>query len=162
MKRALGLAAGIWLVGAVASAAPWVVLKDDTYGFGMLMPKGTKPAARDFGGGWAGRYAQYGVTEFYGIAKLGSFGTPEEIEAFAIKASGVAGPLWTKVDEGMNNANGWKWYRSYRANSDTHVLFAVLGTGPRGSYCLFLRTTLADFKKGPAAYESWYNSLTVY
>ena len=163
MKGALLLGAGFSLAAAVASAAaPWVVVRDDTYGFGMLMPKGTKTTGRDFGDGWGGGYARYGVTEFFGIAKLGAFAAPAEIEAFAVKASGVPGPKWTKLDEGVNNPNGWKWYRTYRANSDTHVVFAVLGTGPRGSYCIFLRTTLEDFKKGPAAYESWYNSLTVY
>jgi hypothetical protein len=157
----MALAAGLWLVAAVASAAAWVVVKDDTYGFGMLMPKGTKTVGRDFGGGWGGGYAKYGVTEFFGIAKLGTFAKPEDIEAFAIQASGIPGNQWTKVDEGRKS-NGWKWYRSYRANSSTHVVFAVLGTGPRGSYCIFLKTTLDDFNKGPAAYQSWYNSLTLY
>lgn len=156
LVMAIGVAAG------VASASNWVVVKDDTYGFGMLMPPGTKTAGKDYGGGWGGGYAKYGVTEFFGIAKLGVFAKPAEIEELAMRTSGIAGPNWTKLDEGKNNPNGWKWYRTYRANSSTHVVFAVVGTGPRGSYCIFLRTTIADFKKGEAAYTKWYNNLTVY
>jgi hypothetical protein len=162
MKRALVLAGAMGLLAVTARAADWVVVREDNYGFAMSMPKGTKTSGKDFGGGWGGGYAKYGVTEFFGIAKLGVYGTPAEIEEFAIRASGVPGPRWTKLDEGVNNRNGWKWYRSYRASSDTQVVFAVLGTGPRGSYCIFLRTTIADFKSGEAAYEKWYNSLTVY
>ncbi len=162
MKRMLGLVVVLSLWSAAVSAAPWIVVKDDTYGFSMLMPKGTKTAAREFDDGWGGGYAKYGVTEFFGIAKLDVWAKMAEIEQFAIAASGIPGPYWTKLDEGKNNANGWKTYRTYRANSDTHVLFAVLGTGPRGSYCIFLRTTVDDFKSGEAAYVKWYNSLTVY
>ncbi len=94
--------------------------------------------------------------------KLGAFAKPAEIEELAIRMSGIPGPQWTKLDEGKNNKNGWKWYRTYRANSSTHVVFAVVGTGARGSYCIFLRTTIDDFKSGEAAYTKWYNSLTVY
>jgi hypothetical protein len=161
MKKLLGLVIVMSLVSAMASAGDWVVVKDDAYGFGMLMPRGTKTVGRSFEGGWGGGYAKYGVTEFFGIAKLGVFATPKQIEDFAVKASGVPGPRWSKLDEGKNS-NGWKWYRTYRANSDTHVVFAVLGTGPRGSYCIFLRTTIADYESGASAYKKWYNSLTLY
>lgn len=162
MKRTLAITLVMTLLSVSAAAAAWVEMRDDTYGFSMLMPKGTRSVGREFGGGWGGGYAKYGVTEFFGIAKLGVFAKPAEIEAFAIEASGIPGPMWTKLDEGKNNPNGWKWYRSYRANSDTHVVFAVLGTGPRGSYTIFLKTTVADFQTGQAAYEKWYNNLRVY
>jgi hypothetical protein len=158
----IGLALLLCAQAALAAkAAKWIVLKDDTYGFAMLMPQGTRTASRDFGGGWGGGYARYGVTEFFGIARLGVQAKPAEIEAFAIEATGIPGPNWVKSDEGKG-INGWKWYRTYRAQDQTHVVFAVLGTGRRGSYCIFLKTTIADFNEGQAAYVRWYQSLTLY
>jgi hypothetical protein len=65
------------------------------------------------------------------------------------------------ADQGKG-ANGWKWWRTYRATNDTHVVFAVLGTGRRGSYVIFLKTTIDDYNSGQAAYQKWYESLTLY
>jgi hypothetical protein len=162
MRKAVWAGLVLMALGAqLALAAGWVVLKDDKYGFAMLMPQGTRTSSREWKGGWGGGYAKYGVTEFFGIAKLGVQASPNDIESFAIQASGIPGPSWTKVDEGKG-MNGWKWYRTYKAQDDTHVVFAVLGTGRRGSYCIFLKTTIADFNQGQAAYEQWYQSLTLY
>src|SRR5262249_49176169 len=97
MWRSLALAGAMSLLAIHAGAADWVVVKDDTYGFGMLMPQGTKTSGKDFGGGWGGGYAKYGVTEFFGIARLGVYSKPAEIEEFAIRASGVPGPSWTRA-----------------------------------------------------------------
>jgi opacity protein-like surface antigen len=161
MKKPAWIAVALVSLAAHALAANWVVLKDDKYGFAMLMPQGTKTASREWQGGWGGGYAKYGVTEFFGIAKLGVQAAPDDIEAFAIQASGVPGPRWQRVDQGKG-MNGWKWWRTYRATDDTHVVFAVLGTGRRGSYCIFLKTTVADYNSGQEAYQRWYESLTLY
>ena len=96
----------------------------------------------------------YFFTDLYFVSKLGD-------AAIALTRVPAAG--WRKVDQGKHHA-GWNWWQTYEARNDAagRVLFTVLGTGPRGSYILFIGTTQADFRKNRALYDQWYRSLTLY
>lgn len=150
-------------LGAPAMAQGWSVFKSDRFGFAMLIAPGTTWVARDYGYGWGGIGAKKGVLEFAAIVKLGYAAQPKELGDSAIQLTGVPAPGWRKVDSGSGNA-GWTWWQTYEArnNATGRVLFTVLGTGPRGSYILFLGTTQADFAAHKALYDQWYRSLTLY
>jgi hypothetical protein len=155
------VALSIVTLAGLACAGGWSVFRSDRFGFAMLVPPNSTWAAKDFGGGWGGIFTKTGVTEFTGLVKLGEYASPAELEGAAVKVTGVPGAAWKKVDEGQNKA-GWKWWRSYEATGNGKVLLAVIGTGPKGSYLLFLGTTAADLAANRALYREWYNKLTVY
>lgn len=146
-----------------ASAQGWSVFKSDRFGFAMLVAPGTRWVAADFGQGWGGIRAKKGVLEFVAIVKLGYFAPPKELGDAAIALTGVPAAGWKKVDEGKGNS-GWKWWQTYEARNAAagRVLFTVLGTGPRGSYILFLGTSQADFAAHKGLYDQWYRSLSLY
>ena len=119
---------------------------------------------RQLGGkGWGGIAAQKGVLEFVAIVKKGYAAPPRELGASAILLTGIPAAGWRKTDQGRG-ANGWNWYETYEARNRAtgRMLFAVLGTGRRGSYILFLGTSAADFTAYRALYDQWYRSLTLY
>lgn len=150
-------------VASAAAAAEWSVFKSDRFGFAMLLAPGMRWEARDFGSGWGGIAARKNEVLFLAIVKLGYAARPRELGDAAIELTKVPSAGWRKVDEGKNQA-GWNWWQTYEArNRDTgRVLFAVLGTGRRGSYVLCIETSEADFKAQNAAYQKWYRSLTLY
>jgi hypothetical protein len=160
LVRALTLLGVLMLAGA-ALAADWGIFKSDKFGFAMLVPPNSQWAAKDYGSGWGGIFTKSGVTEFVGIVKLDSQGTPVELENAAIKLTGIPAAGWKKVDEGTNKA-GWRWWRTYEATGNGKVLLTVLGTGPKGSYVLFLGTTAADMAAHRPQYQEWYNKLTLF
>lgn len=162
MRRLVSLAVALLSAGT-AAADGWQVFKSDRFGFAMLVAPGTAWVAQDFGDGWGGMRAQKGVLAFVGIVRLDRFASPAELERSAITVTKVPAGAWRKTDEGRN-ANGWKWWRTYRASltAKERVIFAVLGTGKRGSYMLLLETSESDFAAHEALYEQWYRSLTLY
>lgn len=127
---------GMFLIPAAAQAAPWVEYRSNKYGFTMQIPSGTQLATKELGGGWGALWGQSGPATLYAVAKLGIQHQADEIESFGVRVTGVPAQFWTKIAQGRND-DGWSWYRVYRANGPTHVVWAVLGTGPRGSYLLF-------------------------
>lgn len=163
MRRSILTLLLISALATPAAAQGWSVFKSDRFGFAMLVAPGTRWEARDYGNGWGGIRAQKGVLEFVAIVKLGYSAPPKELGDSAILLTGVPAAGWRKVDEGKG-MNGWKWWQTYEArNSATgRLLFTVLGTGPRGSYILFLGTSQADFAAHKGLYDQWYRSLSLY
>jgi hypothetical protein len=146
---------------SIAGQSDWETYRSEKYGFQMLSPKGTKFEEREFKGGLGGLYAKYGVVELFGLAQLGEEATLDEIEEIGEEITGIPGEFWKKIDEGTNE-NGWKVYRAYQAKQGNIVLYAGLGTGPKGSYLLLLKTTADDVAKYEASYKKWYDSLKVF
>ena len=150
----------VLMLAPMVSAEEWSTYRSDKFGFSMLIPQGLAPHDKDFGDGWAGIYARQGGIELYGVAKLGIQESPEKIESLGISLSQISREKWKKVDQGRK-INGWKWWRTYRASNQKMVVYAVLGTGKKGSYLLFLKTTVGDFKVNEKSYTKWYTSLRV-
>lgn len=164
-RRSVSLV-GVLLVvtlAAEAVAQGWSVFKSDRFGFAMLVAPGTQWEARDFGSGWGGIRTKKGIIDFVAIVRLGYAGSPKELGDFAIAATKIPAAAWTKTDAGKNG-NGWSWYQTYEARSSAtgRIAFAVLGTGRRGSYILYLETSQADYAANKALYGQWYRSLTLY
>ena len=162
MRRALMFACGLGLAGA-AMAQNWSVFKSDRFGFAMLVAPGTRWEARDFGNGWGGMHARTGVVEFVGIVRMGHHDSAAEMEQAAVRLTKIPAAAWRLEDQGSGR-NGWKWWRTYQApiEGSGRIIFAVLGTGPRGSYVLFLETTREDFTANRPLYQQWYKSLKLY
>lgn len=65
------------------------------------------------------------------------------------------------LDKGENN-NGWRWWRTAEASDGHTLVFAGYGTGPKGSYLGFLKTTEEDYEKNKAEYRQWYESVKLF
>lgn len=149
------------ILAALALAQDWTEYRCETYGFSMLSPEGAELREREWSGGWGGMAGSYGGVELYGLALLGACVDRREIEKFGAKVSGIAEERWRRIDEGRD-CGGWKWYRCCVARSEGTVVFGGYGTGPAGSYLLFLKTTAEDFEKHEADYLKWYRSVRLF
>ncbi|MCA9521310.1 MAG: hypothetical protein KC609_10070 [Myxococcales bacterium] len=160
MKRVVfgvSVALALMLVASSASAVTWVQYKSSKYGVAMKLPAGTQMAASEVGGGWAALAAKFGPAKLFAVTKLGVQASPAQIEAFGMKLTGIAGNYWKMIAQGKGE-HGWTWYRIYQASNSTHVVWAVLGTGAKGSYLMLLWTTVADATAHTADYKTWaYN-----
>lgn len=143
-----------------AEADGWETYKADTYGFSMLIPKGTQIRTKEWAGGWGGLVGTHDGVTVYGVAKLGAPESSKDIESFGVKLTGIPDGAWTEIDKG--SGNGWAWYRTVQATQGTQLVFGGYGVGPKGSYLLLLVTTASDFEEYRAEYEKWYNSIRLY
>ncbi len=136
----------------------WEKYQAKEYGFEMLIPKDAKVVEREKKGGWGGCYVKHEGVEVYALAKLGAEATKDEIRKFAETECGIPGEHWTKTDEGKDQG-GWKWFEVYVAEKDNTLIFGGFGTGPKGNYLVFLKTTKEDYEKHKAEYKKWYASV---
>ncbi|MBI2901845.1 MAG: hypothetical protein HYY17_16795 [Planctomycetes bacterium] len=159
MRAVLAALAVLAGTGAVASPSDeWSEYGCEKYGFTMLVPKGTEWAEKEYENGWGGLYARTEDAEFFGIARLGTWTSLEEIERFGVEATGVPAEAWKKIDAGKDKG-GWREYRTYGCEHEGVVVFAAVGTGPSGSYLLFLKTTAECAQKNAKQYETWYRNV---
>jgi hypothetical protein len=70
----------------------------------------------------------------------------------------VSKKQWDRFDAGAD-MNGWTWYKSFFATQSGRAFVAGYGTGPKGSYFVYLKTTEAALDKNKDAYKKWYNSI---
>ena len=159
VAAALALVLG-WSFTAMAQLG-WSSYRSDKYGFTMLAPPGVRFTERELGGGWGTLEATHEGIKFLGIAKLGEWAKPEEIETFGVRVTGVAPALWKQIDKGTNQ-DGWTWWRTVEATDGRVLLFGVYGIGAKGSYLILLQTTVKDYEEHKADYRKWYDSITLF
>lgn len=159
LKLLVGSCALLFVTSALAQ--DWVQYKADKYGFSMLVPKGTKVAGKDLGGGWGAMVAVNPPSQLMGLAQLGVQSKAAAIEAFGVKLTGIPAKHWKLAEQGKNK-NGWKWYKAAVATDGKTMVVAVYGNGAKGSYLLLLKTTVADYAANKAAYEKWGDSLRLF
>src|SRR6185436_1565287 len=133
------------LLALPSVAQDWVQYEAPSYGFSMLIPKGTQTREREYGGGWGGLNATVEGVKLFGLAKLGAGESDAAIEKFAIQTIGIPASAWTEIDKGANK-NGWSRYRVFQARSGQKLVFGGYGVGPKGNYLLYLETTPDDFR----------------
>lgn len=144
----------------ISFADSWLKYRSKEYGFEMLIPSRAKFIEKEWANGWGGLYSKYEGIEFYGLVKT-TEETADDIEQYGVQLTKIAEEHWTKIDEGKNS-NGWKWFKLYKAQQGNKVIYAGLGTGPKGSYLLLLKTTTEDEKTNVKDYNKWYHSLKVF
>lgn len=152
---------GVLIVVSVVAAEDWGKYESDEYGFSMLVPEGTVFAEKEASDGWGFLYAKSEDVEFYAMAKLGTQATADEIEKVGVKVSGIPDKYWKVIDKGEKK-NGWNWWQTVEASDGHTLVFAGYGTGPKGSYLCFVKTTEADYNQYKADYRKWYDSITLY
>ena len=157
-KFALRTLLAVSLAATVAFAAEWEVYRSDEYGFSMMLPAGTRLVEREKSDGWGFLYAQHDGIEFYALARLGPPATAADIEKVGVRVSKIADRHWKAIDKGEHH-NGWTWWRTAEASDGHIIVFAGYGTGPRGSYLCFVKTTEEDYAKNKAEYRGWYESV---
>lgn len=158
MKKCILTGALLILACVNLTAGEWVTYKSADYGFEMLVPKGTKVKEQEKEGGWGKLVAKHGADMVVAYAKLGKESSAEDIEAFGLKVVKIPEDKWELLDEGKNN-KGWKWYKTYVAKKGKKVYFVGYGSGPKGSYLMFLRTTAKELKANEKDYQNWYESI---
>jgi uncharacterized protein YfiM (DUF2279 family) len=161
MRHSLGwivVLLGLTVVCAAAADDGWTRYRAPDYGFSMLVPAGTTMTEREWPGGWGGLYANHEGVELIAAALLGEQASAEEIEAFGVKVTKIAGDSWKLIDSG-ENAAGWTWYKTVKATSGGKVIYGGYGVSSKGSYLILLVTTAADFAAYQADYEHWYESV---
>jgi hypothetical protein len=161
LKAFAGGVAGLAALNQAFAQAGWLIYRSDHYGFQMLLPHGASLREREWPAGWSGLQGTYQGVEFSALTQQGRFATPDEIESYGERVTGIEWFRWEKLDEGVG-ANGWNWYRLYRTFHRANVLYGGLGVGPRGSYLLLLRTTPDDDARYAGDYRRWYESLRVF
>ena len=165
MRKFLSLALAICVASRFAMAADehaeWEKYETVEYGLSMKIPKGAKVLEREKSGGWGGLQVKHEGVELNALAKLAVFADPDEIHKFAEKECGISAKNWTKVDSGKDKS-GWKWYEIYEASHEGTLIFAGMGTGPKGSYLLFLKTTKEDYEKHKPEYKEWFASVRLF
>ena len=161
LRELLTTLVAVSLVAIAADAGDWVEYRSDYYGFSMKVPTGTRLVEKESNDGWGFLYAEHEGVEVFAWAKLGTQATPEEIERFGVRVSGIADRHWKIVNRGMNQ-NGWRWFRTAEATDGRTLIIADYGTGPKGSYLLFLKTTEEDYAKYKADYITWYESVRLF
>ncbi|MHC4884493.1 MAG: hypothetical protein ACYTGH_05340 [Planctomycetota bacterium] len=142
----------------VGAEIEWVKKSWKEYGLSMRVPKAMKMATRESRGGWGELYGEVENVQLYVLSKLGEQATEDDIVRFARKEIGTKNVEW-ELEESGTNLGGWTWYKAYTAVKGKHVYLCGMGTGPKGSYFLYLRTTIKSYKKHEAQYEAWYASL---
>ena len=152
---------GALTISAVAIASDWKSYDASAYGFSMLVPTGVNVRERESGGGWGGMYAEFEGVKLYGLAKLGSKESDDDIEKFALRVIGIPASAWTRIDKGTSQ-NGWARYSTFRANSGGKLVFGGYGVGAKGNYLMYLETTAGDYADHKAEYEKWYESIRLY
>jgi hypothetical protein len=149
----------LYLAGGALAADNWKEWKNDEYGIRMTIPDKMVLAGKKFEQGWGGLFGKLGLVEMFVIGKLGKAHSLQDMQAFGITVSGVPAKHWNKIDEGEGD-NGWKWYKTYRADGPKRALFAILAQNEKGSFIIFLRTTRANLRRNLKAYVQWYQSIT--
>jgi hypothetical protein len=155
----LALALG-WSAVAPADLG-WSSYRSNKYGFAMLAPPGATFVERELGGGWGTLEATHEGIKFLGVAKLGEWAKPEDIETFGVRLTGISPAQWKQVDKGTNQ-NGWAWYRTVEATDGRVLVFGGYGIGAKGSYLILLQTTVKDYEDHKADYRKWYDSITLF
>jgi hypothetical protein len=145
---------------AAAKEAGWKEFKSDEFGFKMMIPEKMEMKAGAFGD-WGGFHGVLGPVNLYGLARKDHHPDVKLMQAFAIKHTGIPALAWKMIHEGKD-ANGWTWFKTYRAMAKGKFVYAVLGHGPKGAYILVLTTTPANRIIFDKAYKRWYGSVTLF
>lgn len=157
-----GPGAGPTQPGAVTQPGPmgWVEYRAEKYGFSMMVPPNTQIADREPWEDWGQVWAQNGPATMHGFAKLGVQAPPQAIEDAGIRYTGIPRHQWNGINQGQHSGN--HWYRTAYASNGRDAVLAYYGTGPRGSYLLLFKTTVADYEANKPAYHRWYHSVRVW
>ncbi len=127
----------------------------------MMVPAGTRLVDREPWEGWGQLWAQMGVATLHGLAKLGVQAHPQAIEDAGVRFTRIPRQRWRLINQGRHTG-GRHWYKTAYASNGRDAVLAYYGTGPRGSYLLLLKTTVADYQQNKPAYHHWYHSVRVW
>lgn len=156
LPAAAALAACLW--ASPLPAQEWKTYESDAFGFSMLVPSDASVKEKEWEGGWGGLTVRHEGVTLWGLAKLGTKYSAEEIEAYGVRVTGIPAASWKVVDKGQGDS-GWIWYRTVEAVSGGVLVFGGYGVGPKGSYLLVMKTTTADYEKYRSDYRTWYDSV---
>jgi len=158
------LAASLALVSQSYAATPWTEYKNQDLGFQMLVPSGAVPVTQVGTGGWGSVSFKAGTaTTVTAIAKMGPAQPVDRIREYAVGVSGIPVDNWMRVGDPMRDpAAGFQWVESWTASDRKALVVAVLGHGPRGSYVIFITTTVKEYTKAQAQFTRWTSSIKVF
>jgi hypothetical protein len=137
----LTLAVTLAFVPTASAADGWDTFHNEEFGFSMPVPDGMTLKGLRLGK-WGGLHGRVDGAEVWAIGRLGEQVPRETIEAFGVGITKVPGKYWLVVDS-KEKTGGWTWFRVAVATNGKDVLWAKYGTGPKGSYLVVVKSTLA-------------------
>ena len=160
MKTVAAMVAGLMLIAVNVSAdtAQWREFKWKQFGIALQAPSQTAFVMRERDDGWGELHGSAGQAYFRIICKLDVQATEPQIQAYAEKEFGVSSKQWEIFDAGAET-NGWNWYKSFFATQTGEAFVAGYGTGTKGSYLVYLKTTETALDQNREAYKKWYHSI---
>ena len=184
MKRAvLGLAVGMMFVAFTvpALAKDWTSWGSPEFGFKMLVPINSASKAEGFKAyvpvaaeakavgteeGWGALEMKIGLATVRAVAKLGAAVKFPVMKAFVSVLTAIPTGDWCLVDKEKSSLQddnrGWIQSKTFKAVNGDNLVFCRMGHGPKGSYIVFLQTTVEDFKANKEDYMEWYESVTLH
>jgi hypothetical protein len=152
------------LAAMPASAAPpWVEYRNEEFGVQMLVPPGVKPAIQTGGASGSVLFRAGKATTVAAVVGIGPHQPIDRLREYGVSVTRVPAGDWTRVGDPMRDtAAGFSYAESWTASDGKGLLIAILGHGPRGSYVIFVTTSINEYKKAQPEFMRWAESVKVF
>jgi hypothetical protein len=166
-KRDLTSLALLLLLGLAArpagAASSWIEYRNEELGFQMLVPSGVKPAIQSGGGSGSVLFRAGKATTVAAVASIGPQQPIDRLREYGVAVTGVSVGQWTRMGDPLRDTPaGFSYVESWTASDGKGLLIAILGHGPRGSYVIFVTTTVDTYKKAQPEFVAWAQSIKVF
>ncbi len=152
------------LAATAAGAAPrWIEYRNEELGFQMLVPPGAKPVTQSSGASSSVSFRAGKATTVAAIASIGPQQPIDRLREYGVAVTGIPAEHWKRVSDPMRDTPaGFSSVESWTASDGKGLLIAILGHGPRGSYVIFVITSVDEYKKAQPEFVRWAESIKVF
>jgi hypothetical protein len=151
------------LATPAAAASSWVEYRNVDLGFQMLVPAGVKPVTQSGGASGSVSFRAGKATTVTAIASIGPQQPIDRLREYGVAVTGIPADVWKRVGDPMRDTPaGFSYAESWTASDGKGLLIAILGHGPRGSYVIFVITTVEAYKKAQPEFMGWAESIKVF
>jgi hypothetical protein len=97
------------------------------------------------------------------VVGLGPQQPIDRLREYGVSVTRVPAGDWTRVGDPMRDTPaGFSYAESWTASDGKGLLIAILGHGPRGSYVIFVTTSINEYKKAQPEFMRWAESVKVF
>jgi hypothetical protein len=145
------------------AAPPWIEYRNEELGVQMLVPPGVKPVTQIGGASGSVLFRAGKATTVAAVVGIGPQQPIDRLREYGVSVTRVPAGDWTRVGDPMRDTPaGFSYAESWTASDGKGLLIAILGHGPRGSYVIFVITSVDEYKKGQPEFVRWAESIKVF